>query len=78
MVRIELDVRNDQFESFVQFLKTLDYVRIVHTNQPETGDKESNSPFYWLELLALAGGVQSIEKVSEWQRLSRGDRERIA
>ena len=75
MVRIELDVRNDQFESFVQLLKTLNYVSIVHT---EAGDKESISPFYWLELLASAGGIQSIENASEWQRLSREDRERIA
>ncbi len=47
-----------------------------HTNKKKTGNKKSGieSPVDWLERLASANSLQSIDDHSEWQRQIRQDR----
>jgi hypothetical protein len=77
MQKIVLNIEESHYGLFLQFLKTLDYVNVVQVPQNSDDQKDNivTSPFHWLELLALEGGVQSIENASDWQRMVRADRE---
>ncbi|MFM9948702.1 MAG: hypothetical protein ACKV1O_12255 [Saprospiraceae bacterium] len=86
MQKLILNIEDSRYQLLLQFLKTLDYVQIVHSSDsPHVTNKNgisddaqpipTASPIYWLEQLAHSGSFESIDNPVEWQRAVRADRE---
>jgi len=72
MSLLTLELKNDSdLELIIAFAKRLN-IMVLDIKKTKTDSKQS--PVYWLDQLADAGGVKAIANPSEWQKKIRTDK----